>query len=81
MARQDRAISRAQWESYADPQGEGVVEVGVRLVARWGRHEKIIRYEAMNRVQVDDLSSTDLAEAQYEANRRAGTYNSLRKRN
>lgn len=76
--REASAYRNARWESYSSVQGGGFAEVGVRLVARWGRHEKTLKSEEMVRVRVDDLSSTALAEAQNEADLRASSYNLLR---
>lgn len=78
--RRARAIRNARWESYSSVEGGGMAEVGVRLAARWGRHEEVLKSEEMIRVRVDDLSSTALAEAQAEADLRAGSYNTVRGR-
>lgn len=75
--RKRRAVRSARWESYARPAGDGSVQVGVRLVARWGRHEKILRSERMTRVRVDDWLGTELVEARSDADMRAASYNAI----
>jgi hypothetical protein len=72
------AVRHAVWESYSDVQGGGMAEVGVRLVARWGRREEVLKSEEMTRVRCDDLSSTVLEEAVIEADLLAASYNAVR---
>jgi hypothetical protein len=54
--RAKRAKQNARWEPFADVKDGGDVEFGVRLVARWGNHEKELQRDTeTERVSVDDL--------------------------
>ncbi len=73
--RRKHAIRKARWEAHTSIVGDGMATVGVRRVARWGRHfEVVLRSEEIATVHVD---SDDLLEAQGQAVMRAGSYNSI----
>jgi hypothetical protein len=73
--RKQRAIETSRWEMYTKVKGDGIVEVGVALVARWGRQETVLKTEDMRSVQVDDQLGIDVAKT--EAWDRADAYNRL----
>lgn len=75
-AREIRAISRARWEPYTDIKGAGLAEVGIRLMARWGDHEKTIRHDPkVEEVNVENLM--ERIEAEGRALMRAEAYNNV----
>lgn len=72
-----RAIRGARWRASAKVQGNGVVEVGVELVAEEIGGPEVLRFEHVTSVNVTDPGSPTLLEAQSTAELRAATYNSF----
>lgn len=68
-----RAIRNARWEQYSEVLDDGLIEVGVRRVARWGRHERILKRVTPVKVRDDERS-----EAEFQAEMRAASYNASR---
>lgn len=80
--REARAVRAARWEPYTDIKGAGIAEVGIRLVARWGHHEKTIRYDRkVEEVTIDgDNDLMQRIEAESRALMRAEAYNSVQRK-
>lgn len=75
-----RALRAARWTVYTTDPHEGIVGVGVELVAKWGHHRKVIvRDTGTEDVNIDaDDGLIQLAEAKARAATRAESYNLLR---
>lgn len=75
-ARKARAIHHAKWEPFVDIKGDGKAEIGVRQIARWGRHSKVLHTDKRTEaVDVDDVFAR--VSAYTEAQTRAESYNQL----
>jgi len=75
--RKQRAVGAARWESYAVDAPGGMTEVGIQLVARWGRHQLLLHRNApATTVPAGDLQG--LFAAQFDANAHADANNSMR---
>jgi hypothetical protein len=75
-ARKVRAINHAKWEPHVEITGDGFAEIGVRLVARWGRHNETLRKDAHTEL-VDVADVIARIEAYTRAETRAENYNEL----
>jgi hypothetical protein len=74
--RKRRAIWHARWEPHVEITGDGLAEISVRLIARWGRHSKTLRCdEKTELVDVEDIIAR--IEAYTRAETRAENYNAL----
>jgi hypothetical protein len=75
--REARAVREARWEVYTQDIGGGKDEVGIQLVARWGRHQRVLhRNDHPFEVPAGDTEA--LLQAQFDAETQATTNNSLR---
>lgn len=68
-----RAVRNARWEQYSEVQDDGLIEVGIRRVARWGNHERILKTVTPVKVRDDERM-----EAEVQAEMRAASYNASR---
>jgi hypothetical protein len=75
-ARKARAIRLARWEPHVEITGDGLAEIGVYLIARWGRHNKVLRKDAHTEL-VDVADIIARIEAYTRAETRAENYNQL----
>lgn len=62
QAKQD-AIRNARWEEYADPAKGGLVQIGVRQVARWDNQEMILMDDYVASVDPKDTDRRTAAMA------------------
>lgn len=76
--RRHRAIRRAQWERFEEPD-TGKLRIGVRLTARWGDHHETLAHDTENDEHVDIDDIVGLAEARARAETRATVYNQTRR--
>lgn len=75
-ARKAHAIHHAKWEPHVEITGDGLAEIGVRLVARWGHHDETLRRDKKPElVDVSDIIAR--IEAYTRAETRAENYNQL----
>ena len=74
--RERRALRRARWEPFVAITGSGQAEIGVQLIAHWGRHHHVLqREEHTERVHPEDVMAR--IEARSRAELRAQAYNAL----
>lgn len=76
--RRHRAIRRAQWEPFEQPD-TGKLRIGVRLTARWGDHHETLAHDTENDEHIDIDDIVGLAEARGRAENRATIYNQTRR--
>ena len=75
--RKARAVKRAQWESYIED-CDGGVDVGIQLVARWGRHQLVLRRNPTNPTTIPTHDAHTIFNARLDADIQAHNHNSMR---
>jgi hypothetical protein len=75
--REDRAIAAAKWEPYATPANGGHMEIGVHLIARWGRNHKVLQRDNTPAIIPGD-NLPEILDAHGRAIQRAETANTTR---